>query len=209
MSSTSSGGEGKAEADSILNTTGSPMVNFNKKLRKKPLTFAVPIEASPLNKDSDTNAIYDESSDAGMGDAPTGGYRAVPSDTDTSAVDSDPNAMDGRHKRRRKKNLKNHDEVWFVANDTKFWSRFRFVLFWSSIVCMFGACILAGILIFLMPRNCDPTLQWYQGNVIMDIKADNSTGKLDLNETLGNLENYKDMGVTTLHLKLGLRETGI
>ena len=48
-------------------------------------------------------------------------FRAVPSDTDTSAVDSDPNAMSGRHKRlgKRKRSLKNHDEAWFMAHDTK------------------------------------------------------------------------------------------
>ena len=45
----------------------------------------------------------------------------MPSDTDTSAVDSDPNAMSGRHKRlgKRKRSLKNHDEAWFMAHDTK------------------------------------------------------------------------------------------
>ena len=57
-------------------------MNYGKKLRKKPLSFAIPIEASPLSK-NDTldqdDEIYDESSDAGMGDTP--GYRAVPSDT--------------------------------------------------------------------------------------------------------------------------------
>lgn len=137
LSSTSSGAEdGKAEADSILNMTGSPMITFGKKVRKKPLSFAIPIEASPLNKNDDNeDEMYDESSDPGMGDAPTGGYRAVPSDTDTSAVDSDPNAMSGRHKRlgKRKRSLKNHDEAWFMAHDTKGWNTIRIVCFWSSI----------------------------------------------------------------------------
>ena len=135
-----------------------------------------------------------------MGDAPTGGYRAVPSDTDTSAVDSDPNAMDGRHKRlgRRKKNFKNHDEAWFAANDTKCWTRFRFLCFWGSIVCMFAACVLAGVLIFLMPRNCDPDLEWYQGNVIMDVRPRNLDDLKNL-----DLKSFKELGVKTLHLKLG------
>lgn len=170
-----------------------------KKHRKKPLTFAIPIEASPLSKD-DGHEFYDESSDPGMGDAPTGGYRAVPSDTDTSAVDSDPNAMDGRHKRlgRRKKNFKNHDEAWFAANDTKCWTRFRFLCFWGSIVCMFAACVLAGVLIFLMPRNCDPDLEWYQGNVIMDVRPRNLDDLKNL-----DLKSFKELGVKTLHLKLG------
>merc|ERR1719400_1091634 len=100
-------------------------MTFGKKPRKKPLSFAIPIEASPLNKNDNDDEMYDESSDPGMGDAPTGGYRAVPSDTDTSAVDSDPNAMDGRHKRlgrKTKKYIRNHDEAWFMAHNTKTWS---------------------------------------------------------------------------------------
>ena len=94
---------------------------------------------------------YDESSDPGMGDAPTGGYRAVPSDTDTSAFDSDPNAHltdGGRHKRlgrKARKNLKNHDEAWFMTHDTKTWSRIRIGCFWFSVVCMLAACVVAQL----------------------------------------------------------------
>ena len=94
------------------------------------MTFAIPIEASPLNRnDDDDYHEYDESSDPGMGgDDGTPGYRAVPSDTDTSAVDSDPyghgleeNVQAGRHKRlgKRKKNFKNHDDAWFMSHDSK------------------------------------------------------------------------------------------
>jgi len=204
LSSTSSCAEDKAEADSILNITGSPMtMNFGKKVRKKPLSFAIPIEASPLNRNDNEDEIYDESSDPGMGDAPTGGYRAVPSDTDTSAVDSDPNAMSGRHKRlgKRKKNLKNHDEAWFLAHDSKGWNAARIVCFWSSIAAMVGACILAGVLIFLMPRNCDPSIEWYQGKVIMDIKPNGPNATLDLDHLKNKLVDYRKMGVSTLHLK--------
>jgi len=204
LSSTSSCAEDKAEADSILNITGSPMtMTFGKKPRKKPLSFAIPIEASPLNKNDNEDEMYDESSDPGMGDAPTGGYRAVPSDTDTSAVDSDPNAMSGRHKRlgKRKRSLKNHDEAWFMAHDTKGWNTIRIVCFWSSIVAMVGACILAGVLIFLMPRNCDPNVEWYQGKVIMDIKPIGPNFTLDLDHIKTKLVDYRKMGVSTLHLK--------
>ena len=78
--------------------------------------------------DDDDYHEYDESSDPGMGGDGTPGYRAVPSDTDTSAVDSDPyghgledTVQSGRHKRlgKRKKNFKNHDEAWFMSHDSK------------------------------------------------------------------------------------------
>ena len=153
LSSTSSGAEDKATNEA--NSASSPI--YGKKLRKKPLTFSVPIETCPLSKD-DEHEIYGESSDNGMGDAPTGGYRAVPSDTDTSAVDSDPNAMDGRHKRlgRKRKNFKNHDEAWFMSHDTKKWTAIRFICFWSSILSMLAATGLAVVLIILMPHKCDP-----------------------------------------------------
>jgi len=215
LSSTSSGAEDKAEADSILNITGSPMITVGKKTRKKPLTFAIPIEASPLNRnDDDDYHEYDESSDPGMGGDGTPGYRAVPSDTDTSAVDSDPyghgledNVQSGRHKRlgKRKKNFKNHDEAWFMSHDSKGWSRVRFICFWGSITSMVSACILAGVLIFLMPRNCDPNVEWYQGKVIMDIRPSqngpNGTTILDLDQIKNRLIDYRNMGIATLHLK--------
>lgn len=82
-----------------------------------------------MNRNDDDYHEYDESSDPGMGgDDGTPGYRAVPSDTDTSAVDSDPyghgledNVQAGRHKRlgKRKKNFKNHDDAWFMSHDSK------------------------------------------------------------------------------------------
>ena len=68
LSSTSSGAEDKVTNE--VNSASSPI--YGKKLRKKPLTFSVPIETCPLSKD-DEREIYGESSDNGMGDAPTGG----------------------------------------------------------------------------------------------------------------------------------------
>ena len=146
---------------------------------------------------------YDESSDPGMGDAPTGGYRAVPSDTDTSAFDSDPNAhlTDGRHKRlgrKARKHLKNHDETWFNSHDTKTWSRIRFCCFWLSVFSMIIACVVSGVLIGLMPRNCDPELEWYQGKVILDVFPGKNP---DLSQIQANVEKYKKLGISGLHLK--------
>jgi len=203
LSSTSSGAEDKVTNE--VNSASSPI--YGKKLRKKPLTFSVPIETCPLSKD-DEREIYGESSDNGMGDAPTGGYRAVPSDTDTSAVDSDPNAMDGRHKRlgRKRKNFKNHDEAWFMAHDTKKWTAIRFICFWSSILSMLAATSLAVVLIIMMPKKCDPNTEWYQGKVILDVSPN---GK-DIDNWMKNFldfEMFKEAGISTLHLKDNLEST--
>ena len=70
---------------------------------------------------------------------------------------------------------------------------------------MVSACILAGVLIFLMPRNCDPNVEWYQGKVIMDIRPSqngpNGTTILDLDQIKNRLIDYRNMGIATLHLK--------
>jgi len=205
-SSTSSGAEDNGDQDNKMGLGGatgnSPMVNYGKKLLRKKATFSVPIESSPLSK-ADAVEGYDESSDPGMGDAPTGGYRAVPSDTDTSAFDSDPNAhlTDGRHKRlgrKARKHLKNHDETWFNSHDTKTWSRIRFCCFWLSVFSMIIACVVSGVLIGLMPRNCDPELEWYQGKVILDVFPGKSP---DLSLIQANVEKYQKLGISGLHLK--------
>lgn len=206
-SSTSSGAEDNADKD-----TNSPILNFaSKKSRKKATSFSIPIESSPLSRSGPRDDIegYDESSDPGMGDAPTGGYRAVPSDTDTSAFDSDPNAHlhDGRHKRlgrKARKNLKNHDEAWFMAHDTKNWARFRFCCFWFSLICMLVAFVVAGVMIAKMPRNCDPALEWYQGNVILDIFPNNQSQLTD--NLQANILEMKSAGITGLHLKQGFSQ---
>ena len=141
-----------------------------------------------------------------MGDAPTGGYRAVPSDTDTSAIDSDPLAhcTDGRHKRigrKARKHLKNHDESWFNSHDTKTWSRIRFCCFWLSVSSMIISCVVSGVLIGLMPRNCDPGLEWYQGKVILDVFPRDKAFGPDLSQIQANVEKYKKLGISGLHLK--------
>ena len=101
-------------------------------------------------------------------------FRAVPSDTDTSAMDSDANAImtetgtdsgnergtlikQGKKSRRKeRRRLEEHDDAWFMAHDNKYWSATRFICFWGSILAMLGATLAAAVLIFIMPKNCDP-----------------------------------------------------
>lgn len=89
--------------------------------------------------------------------------------------------------------MEEHDDSWFSAHDNKYWSATRFICFWGSILSMFGATLAAGILIFLMPRNCDPSIDWYHGTVTLDVSP-SDLANLDLNE-------YHAMGIQTLHLR--------
>ena len=148
-----------------------------------------------------------------------GGYRAVPSDTDTSAVDSDANAVltDGgenessgtellraAHRqsksgaKRVKKNLMNHDENWFNTRDNKYWSVSRLICFWSTMLSMVLSIVTAGILIATMPTNCDPVQKWYQGSVIMDLRVKSFGELADLES---KLTHFASLGIRALHLR--------
>jgi len=188
------------------------------KLRKKTTTFAIPIEAShPLTVIAPT--AYEESSDAAVVESAIGGYRAVPSDTDTSAMDSDANAIltetgtdsgnergtlikkKSKVRKERQRRLEEHDDAWFMAHDNKYWSATRLICFWGSILAMITATLAAAILIFLMPRNCDPQVDWYHGTVTLDIRLDDlpsGGGAAGMNAWL---DSYDRMGIQTLHLR--------
>jgi hypothetical protein len=148
-----------------------------------------------------------------------GGYHAVPSDTDTSAVDSDANAVltDGgenessgtellraAHRqsksgaKRVKKNLQNHDENWFNARDNKFWSVSRTICFWLTMLSMVVSIVTAGIFIAAMPTNCDPVRKWYQGSVIMDLRVKSFGELVDLES---KLTHFASLGIRGLHLR--------
>ena len=216
------------------------------KHRKKVTTFAVPIEHTPLHHERASAAAgsaantavaaaatlmveregaYDvESSDAGGG-AATGGYRAVPSDTDTSAFDSDAAAIHGantsdsgtdllyasrygkaaRLAARKIKKMRRDDLAWFEAHDNKYWSWTRVVCFWGAMLMMLLSVVAAGVLIFLMPRTCDPTLEWYQGRVTMEVRpevrASNGEYIMSLEKEMKRLPTLRSIGVTTVHLK--------
>ena len=239
------------------NTTGGPKggthqtspINFpgaKSKLKKKVTTFAVPIEASPLssgtgfirNDSLADNAYMDESSDANIGmgaggmHLQVGGYRTVPSDTDTTdAIESDGCAMatetgtdsgtdnpnSGVHRplvksskqsrkemRRFKRKQENHDDEWFAANDNKYWKATRFICFWGSVFCMLAATVAAGIFISMMPRDCNPEIDWYHGTVSLDIipsMHDQNNWKIDFTQLSTKVPYYHSVGIQTLHLR--------
>lgn len=188
--------------------------------RKKMTSFSIPIERD----------VDPESSDFGPGaDASTGGYRAVPSDTDTSAFDSDANAMilvdredlaseqtlqhasiraqnkAARLAARKAKKARQHDEAWFDSHDNKNWKIARFVCFYASILAMAVSFVVAGVLIYFIPSSCNPHKEWYQGSVVMNIRPtlSQATGglALDLGQLERSLPDLREQGVTILHLK--------
>lgn len=192
-------------------------------------TFAIPIENTPLKDTNEDFGFDPESSDAG---AATGGYRAVPSDTDTSAFDSDvavaagdksgsssanptdsgtellnrPKTKAERIAARKAKRIRRrHDEDWFNANDNKYWATTRLICFWLSIAAMIGTAVAAAVLIYLMPRNCDPELEWFQGTVLMDVRPRKVNGSDDFNinlqELTGQLPSLEKLGVRGIVLK--------
>lgn len=192
----------------------------NKLHRKKMTTFSIPMERD----------VDPESSDFGPGaDASTGGYRAVPSDTDTSAFDSDANAMilvnqedsageqilqhasiraqnkAARLAARKAKKARVHDEAWFDSHDNKSWKIARFVCFYASIFAMAVSFVVAGILIYFIPTSCNPHTEWYQGSVAINVRPtfEPLTGdwKLDLAALEQRLPDLKEQGVSILHLK--------
>ena len=240
-SNTGGGPAGGAHHTSPINFAGA-----KSKLKKKVTTFAVPIEASPLssgngfirNDSLEDNAYMDESSDANVGiraggmHLSVGGYRTVPSDTDTTdAIESDgcaiatetgtdsgtDNPNSGVHRplvksskqsrkemRRFRRKMENHDDEWFASHDNKYWKATRFICFWGSIVSMIAAIVAAGIFIALMPRDCNPEIDWYHGTVTIDITPTMSaknTWILDLKLLSNRLAYYHSVGIQTVHLR--------
>ncbi len=210
------------------------------KFRKTVNMLTIPMENAAATLSVGTDFDPGESSDAG---AATGGYRAVPSDTDTSAFESDANAIgllsssqdyrDGsggggsdvgitisggenqlihasvrtktkaeRMAARKARRMRRHDEEWFSANDSKYWVAARQACFWLSVVFMVFSTMTAGVLIYLMPRQCDPPHHWYQGKVIMNISPDANDGKIHLDNLVArDLMHFVSLGVQTFHLR--------
>ncbi len=210
------------------------------KFRKTVNMLTIPMETAAATLSVGADFDPGESSDAG---AATGGYRAVPSDTDTSAFESDANAIgllsssqdygdgggDGesdagivigsgenqlvhasvrtktkaeRMAARKARRMRRHDEEWFNANDSKYWVAARQACFWLSVVFMICSTFTAGVLIYLMPRQCDPPHHWYQGKVMMNISPDVKDGKIHLDNLIAtDLTHYVSLGVQTFHLR--------
>jgi hypothetical protein len=102
---------------------------------------------------------------------------------------------------RKAKKMRKHDEEWFNANDNKWWAMARQACFWTSIFLMVASTVAAAIMIYFMPRQCDPPHEWYQGKVILSLSPKGNPAKIDLQTLTEAIDHYSHLGVQTLHLK--------
>ena len=78
------------------------------------------------------------------------------------------------------------------------------VCFWTSALSIIASIIGALVLILLMPKTCDPEVQWWQGKLTLDIIPRNRTDgppAVDIVKLIVNIPRYKRIGVQTLKLK--------
>merc|ERR550532_1797531 len=78
------------------------------------------------------------------------------------------------------------------------------VCFWTSALSIIASIIGALVLILLMPKTCDPEVQWWQGKITLDIIPRNRTDgppAVDIVKLINNIPRYQRIGVQTLKLK--------
>ncbi len=106
---------------------------------------------------------------------------------------------------RKAKRARRHDEEWFNAHDSKWWRAARQACFWGSVGAMAVCTVAAAILIYQMPRQCDPPHAWYQGKVLLDVAPNVDErgffSTLDLRGLRAKLEDYDRLGAQAVHLK--------
>jgi hypothetical protein len=125
--------------------------------------------------DTDTSAIdSDAAAYASSALAPLAPAASSSSALDGIQSDSGSELFPGdfTRRRRQKKDRKNRYDVWLEENDSKTWERVRIALFWLTIGAMFLCVAVAGVMIYYMPRSCDPARTWYQGYVTVNIRPD-------------------------------------
>ena len=93
---------------------------------------------------------------------------------------------------------------FFDRYDNKYWALSRQVCFWASTLSIIASIIGAVVLILLMPKTCDPQVQWWQGKLTLDIVPRNGTEgtpSVDIVKLIFNIPKYKRIGVQTLKMK--------
>ena len=93
---------------------------------------------------------------------------------------------------------------FFDRYDNKYWALSRQVCFWASTLSIVASIIGAVVLILLMPKTCDPQVQWWQGKLTLDIVPRNrteGTPSVDIVKLIFNIPKYKRIGVQTVKMK--------
>lgn len=204
---------------------------LGKKLNKKSVSYhvSVPIEKSPPGhevkvkiprtvlrdcpSDTDTTSCFDsdgtymrsegQSSDSGAMLLQT---KKTKRNRSRDREDDETGIIRGSRKRitKKAKHIIRNSSDFFDKYDNKYWAVARSACFWISTMSIVGSILGCGIMIFLMPKTCDPIVQWWQGKLTLDIIPKNgSNGRLtvDIAQVIHYIPRYKDIGVQTLKLK--------
>ena len=192
------------------------------KRAKKQVSYhvSVPIEKSPLGpegyreipSDTDTTSCFDsdgtymrsegQSSDSGAALLSHSGGRGRRGRERRGPGRGGGRAGLTRKIKKARHVIRSHED-FFSIHDNKFWMAARQACFWCSIVSILGSIVTACIMIGLMPRNCDPDTEWWQGSVIMEVSPSWSSGqaRLNLTDLINNVTEYKRLGVQAIKLK--------
>jgi len=214
---------------SVLDPITLHKLKMGKKMAKKSVSYhvSVPIDKSPLGhevkskiprnvldnpSDTDTTSCFDsdgtymrsecQSSDSAAQLLHKSKSRRGRS-RDREAGD---NIIRGNRKKvgKKAKYIIRNSADFFDRYDNKYWAISRQVCFWASTLSIIASIIGAVVLILLMPKTCDPEVQWWQGKLTLDIIPRNRTDgppAVDIVKLIHNIPRYKRIGVQTLKLK--------
>jgi len=220
----------ESSSSSSINEGTCPEVAINmdhKIKRKKTVSYhaSVPIEKSPLGRgedvrymnipsDTDTTSCFDsdgaymvtgegQSSDSGAAllHHSSKGQRKKGKDrrpNEASIVDG------GRKRLKKVKHIIRNHEDFFEMYDNKHWAIARKICFWFSVLSILASIVGAVIMIILMPSVCDPSVEWWQGTVILDIVPENTTeevSKINLTELVENVQTFKEIGMQSIKFR--------
>ena len=204
-------------------------LKIGKKMAKKSVSYhvSVPIDKSPLGhevkskiprtvlenqSDTDTTSCFDSD----------GTYMRSECQSSDSAAqllhksksrrgrsrdrEAGENIIRGNRKKvgKKAKYIIRNSADFFDRYDNKYWEVSRQVCFWASTLSIIASIIGAVVLIWLMPKTCDPEVQWWQGKLTLDIIPRNKTDGppvVDIVKEIFNIPRYKKIGVQTLKLK--------
>ena len=204
-------------------------VKMGKKMVRKSVSYhvSVPIEKSPLGhdvkskvpgnvldncSDTDTTSCFDSDGTYMRSECPSTDSAAqlLHKSKSRRGRSRDRDAGDiiirGNRKRvgKKAKYIIRNSADFFDRYDNKYWALSRQVCFWASTLSIVASIIGAVVLILLMPKTCDPQVQWWQGKLTLDIVPKNrteGTPSVDIVKLIFNIPKYKRIGVQTLKMK--------